>query len=114
MNDLKSLTEDVLYETYRTEKLSRGADSNIRDSQILPSELATQSVRIKEEQLRREEEKVCYFSLNTRNTLPILTTGLFSVARGGIEGPKRNQREEARVDGKGNSAKVHKFITLFT
>ena len=28
------------------------------DSQILPSELATQSVRIKEEQLRREEEKV--------------------------------------------------------
>lgn len=28
------------------------------DSQILPSELATQSVRLKEEQLRREEEKV--------------------------------------------------------
>lgn len=53
------LTEDHLYETYRTEKLSRSADSNIRDSQILPSELATQSVRIKEEQLRREEEKVC-------------------------------------------------------
>lgn len=58
LNDLKSLTEDVLYETYRTEKLSRSADSNIRDSQILPSEMATQSVRIKEEQLRREEEKV--------------------------------------------------------
>lgn len=59
LNDLKSITEDILYETYRTEKLSRGPDSNIRDSQILPSELATQSVRIKEEQLRREEEKVC-------------------------------------------------------
>jgi cell division control protein 11 len=58
LNDLKMLTEDLLYETYRTEKLSRSADSNIRDSQILPSELATQSVRIKEEQLRREEEKL--------------------------------------------------------
>jgi cell division control protein 11 len=29
-----------------------------RDSSILPEELATQSVRLKEEQLRREEEKV--------------------------------------------------------
>ena len=29
------------------------------DSSILPEELATQSVRLKEEQLRREEEKVC-------------------------------------------------------
>jgi len=58
------LTEDVLYETYRTEKLSRSVDSNIRDSQILPQELATQGVRIKEEQLRREEEKVLGFSLN--------------------------------------------------
>jgi cell division control protein 11 len=55
---LKSLTEDVLYETYRTEKLSRTVDSGTRDSVILPQELANQSVRIKEEQLRREEEKV--------------------------------------------------------
>jgi len=58
LGDLKSLTEDILYETYRTEKLSRSAHSDIRDSQILPSELATQSVRLKEEQLRREEEKI--------------------------------------------------------
>ena len=29
------------------------------ESSILPEELATQSVRLKEEQLRREEEKVC-------------------------------------------------------
>lgn len=29
-----------------------------RDHSILPEELATQSVRLKEEQLRREEEKV--------------------------------------------------------
>ena len=32
---------------------------NYSDSSILPEELATQSVRLKEEQLRREEEKVC-------------------------------------------------------
>ena len=30
----------------------------VSDSSILPEELATQSVRLKEEQLRREEEKV--------------------------------------------------------
>ncbi|KAI0001776.1 GTP binding protein [Russula vinacea] len=57
--DLKSLTHDVLYETYRTEKLSRTVHSDTHnDSSILPEELATQSVRLKEEQLRREEEKV--------------------------------------------------------
>jgi len=60
---LKSLTEDVLYETYRTEKLSRTVESGVRDSVMLPQELASQGVRIKEEQLRREEEKVIsYYS----------------------------------------------------
>lgn len=34
------------------------------DSSILPEELATQSVRLKEEQLRREEEKVRAFILS--------------------------------------------------
>jgi cell division control protein 11 len=57
--DLKSLTHDVLYETYRTEKLSRGVHSDTQDPSILPEEMANQSVRLKEEQLRREEEKVC-------------------------------------------------------
>jgi cell division control protein 11 len=77
--DLKALTHDVLYETYRTEKLSRTVNNDTQsvfrsrfqstplltrsiptsDSSILPEELATQSVRLKEEQLRREEEKVC-------------------------------------------------------
>jgi len=75
--DLKALTHDVQYETYRTEKLSRTVNndtqyvsyslsgramltrtSSFSDSSILPEELATQSVRLKEEQLRREEEKV--------------------------------------------------------
>ncbi|KAK2464164.1 hypothetical protein APHAL10511_003621 [Amanita phalloides] len=58
LGDLKSLTEDVLYETYRTEKLSRVAPFDVRDSILHPEELANQSVRIKEEQLRREEEKL--------------------------------------------------------
>lgn len=35
------------------------SDLSFSDSSILPEELATQSVRLKEEQLRREEEKVC-------------------------------------------------------
>ncbi|KAJ2926772.1 hypothetical protein H1R20_g10338, partial [Candolleomyces eurysporus] len=58
LGDLKTLTEDVLYETYRTEKLSRAVNSDNRDSQLLPEDLANQSVRLKEEQLRREEEKL--------------------------------------------------------
>ncbi|KAF9063433.1 putative Septin like protein spn3 [Rhodocollybia butyracea] len=59
LHDLKSLTEDVLYETYRTEKLSRNTPySEARESTMLPEDLANQSVRLKEEQLRKEEEKV--------------------------------------------------------
>ena len=76
LHDLKALTEDVLYETYRTEKLSRTVSDNrsvypnkmfdspysrsgaYSHSQVLPEDLANQSVRLKEEQLRREEEKV--------------------------------------------------------
>ncbi|KAG6920142.1 hypothetical protein DXG01_004908 [Tephrocybe rancida] len=57
LNDLKSLTEDILYETYRTEKLSRTVMDS-RQSQVLPEDLANQSVVLKEEQLRREEEKL--------------------------------------------------------
>ena len=103
LNDLKSITEDVLYETYRTEKLSRGPDSSIRDSQILPSELATQSVRIKEEQLRREEEKV---PLNTDSSFVLLTESFLLAARNRGQGAKRNQREEARTVGEGGCSKV--------
>ncbi|KAK4542462.1 hypothetical protein LTR36_006714 [Oleoguttula mirabilis] len=64
--DLKEITHDFLYENYRTEKLSKsvasdpshlgagGADGDSMD----PQSLASQSVRLKEEQLRREEEKL--------------------------------------------------------
>lgn len=52
-----------MYENYRTEKLSRGVNSSTgapytEEQSIRPEEMATQTVRIKEEQLRREEEKL--------------------------------------------------------
>lgn len=53
----QEIMHDYLYENYRTEKLSRsvqGADGYPSESSILPEEFATQSVRLKEEQLRRE------------------------------------------------------------
>ncbi|KAJ5238878.1 hypothetical protein N7468_003497 [Penicillium chermesinum] len=77
LSDLKEITHDFLYENYRTEKLSKSVDgasqymqyrasfkrsTNINhrapDSTMNPEELASQSVRLKEEQLRREEEKL--------------------------------------------------------
>ncbi|KAJ5759927.1 Septin [Penicillium odoratum] len=58
--DLKEITHDFLYENYRTEKLSKSVDgsSGMGDSSMNPEDLASQSVRLKEEQLRREEEKL--------------------------------------------------------
>ncbi|KAK2879943.1 hypothetical protein FQN49_000731 [Arthroderma sp. PD_2] len=59
--DLKEITHDFLYENYRTEKLSKsveGGASASHDSTMNPEDLASQSVRLKEEQLRREEEKL--------------------------------------------------------
>ena len=80
LTDLKEITHDFLYENYRTEKLSKtvnglnmggnnSADGSailspgysqgdMSNSSILPEDLATQSVRLKEEQLRKEEEKL--------------------------------------------------------
>ncbi|KAG2023261.1 septin AspB [Coprinopsis cinerea AmutBmut pab1-1] len=67
--DLKSLTHDVLYETYRTEKLSRTVNADSADSSLLPEELASQSVRLKEEQLRREEEKLREIELKVQREI---------------------------------------------
>ncbi|KAI9820057.1 MAG: hypothetical protein M1826_001047 [Phylliscum demangeonii] len=56
--DLKEITHDFLYENYRTEKLSKSVEGGMSaDSSMNPEDLASQSVRLKEEQLRREEEK---------------------------------------------------------
>lgn len=56
------LNTDFLYETFRSEKLSRslvgdsmgGGYGAGQDASVNPEDLATQSVRIKEEQLKRE------------------------------------------------------------
>ncbi|KAG0632824.1 Septin-domain-containing protein [Tuber brumale] len=55
--DLKEITHDFLYENYRTEKLSKSVEGGATAS-MNPEDLASQSVRLKEEQLRREEEKL--------------------------------------------------------
>ncbi|KAG6868326.1 hypothetical protein C0993_004935 [Termitomyces sp. T159_Od127] len=69
LGDLKSLTHDVLYETYRTEKLSRTVHTDTNESSILPEDLANQSVRLKEEQLRREEEKLREIELKVQREI---------------------------------------------
>ncbi|CAG7851629.1 Septin homolog spn3 [Serendipita indica DSM 11827] len=68
LTDLKSLTHDLLYETYRTEKLSRAVHTE-HDASILPEDLATQSIRLKEEQLRREEEKLREIELKVQREI---------------------------------------------
>ncbi|KAJ7900069.1 septin [Mycena olivaceomarginata] len=70
LSDLKSLTHDVLYETYRTEKLSRSVHAaDAQETSILPEEMANQSVRLKEEQLRREEEKLREIELKVQREI---------------------------------------------
>ncbi|KAL6352933.1 hypothetical protein LRP88_13410 [Fusarium phalaenopsidis] len=69
--DLKEITHDFLYENYRTEKLSKsveGAAGNA-DSSMNPEDLASQSVRLKEEQLRREEEKLREIELKVQREI---------------------------------------------
>jgi cell division control protein 11 len=73
--DLKEITHDFLYENYRTEKLSKSIEGGgayvfpqpvsskftnfcSGEASMNPEDLASQSVRLKEEQLRREEEKL--------------------------------------------------------
>lgn len=56
--DLKEITRDFLYENYRTESLSRGVIGADGDSSVNHEEMATQAVRVKAEQLKREEEKL--------------------------------------------------------
>ncbi|ORX38510.1 Septin-domain-containing protein [Kockovaella imperatae] len=58
LTDLKEITHDFLYENWRTERLSKQVGGGDPDSSILPEDMANQSVRLKEEQLRREEDKL--------------------------------------------------------
>lgn len=56
--DLRDLTHDFLYESYRTEKLSKGISDPHETTLLNPEDLANQSFILKEEQLQREEEKL--------------------------------------------------------
>ncbi|EAW12771.1 putative septin AspA [Aspergillus clavatus NRRL 1] len=69
--DLKEITHDFLYENYRTEKLSKSVDGAGagHDSSMNPEDLASQSVRLKEEQLRREEEKLREIELKVQREI---------------------------------------------
>lgn len=86
--DLKEITHDFLYENYRTEKLSKSVDGTSGgyvgafafgkhaltgdcsvDSSMNPEDLASQSVRLKEEQLRREEEKLREIELKVQREI---------------------------------------------
>lgn len=68
--DLKEITHDFLYENYRTEKLSKSVDGGAADDSTMnPEDLASQSVRLKEEQLRREEEKLREIELKVQKEI---------------------------------------------
>jgi len=89
LTDLKEITHDFLYENYRTEKLSRtvnglnqsadgsgilspgmpGSANDVSSASINPEEMATQSVRLKEEQLRKEEEKLREIELKVQREI---------------------------------------------
>eukprot|EP00833_Pecoramyces_ruminatium_P015322 jgi/Orpsp1_1/1189354/evm.model.d7180000071353.1 len=61
LQDLKEITHDILYEQYRTEKLSREGVVDL-DSDLPEN-------RLKEEQLRREEERLRERELKVRAEL---------------------------------------------
>ncbi|RSH77933.1 uncharacterized protein EHS24_003006 [Apiotrichum porosum] len=71
LTDLKEITHDFLYENYRTEKLSRSVTGGDQNDQVLPEDMATQSVRLKEEQLRREEEKLREIELKVQREIQL-------------------------------------------
>ncbi|PGH12310.1 hypothetical protein AJ79_04376 [Helicocarpus griseus UAMH5409] len=95
--DLKEITHDFLYENYRTEKLSKsvegGAATN-QDSSMNPEDLASQSVRLKEEQLRREEEKLREIELKVQREIELKRQELLARESQLKEIEARMQREQ--------------------
>ncbi|OBZ88045.1 Septin spn3 [Choanephora cucurbitarum] len=70
LQDLKEITHDILYENYRTEKLSRtvhGGDQE--DAAINLDDMNNQSMRLKEEHLRKEEEKLREIELKVQREI---------------------------------------------
>ncbi|ESK90861.1 septin [Moniliophthora roreri MCA 2997] len=69
LHDLRSLTENILYEAYRTEKLSKTIYPEASDMSIAPEDMASQSFRLKEEQIRKDEEKLREIELRVQREI---------------------------------------------
>ncbi|EKM80589.1 hypothetical protein AGABI1DRAFT_112357 [Agaricus bisporus var. burnettii JB137-S8] len=78
LGDLKMLTEDVLYETYRTEKLSKSILDDSQDSEMLPEDLANQSVLLKEQQLVKEQERLREYELRAKHEIGLMKQQLLA------------------------------------
>lgn len=92
---------DQKYEFFSEANPSLLTDVVCSDSSILPEELATQSVRLKEEQLRREEEKVRPHTLSRSSRTHLLP---HLAPRDRTQGPARDQREAPGAARKGGVA----------
>ncbi|KAF5351936.1 hypothetical protein D9756_007663 [Leucocoprinus leucothites] len=75
--DLKALTEDVLYETYRTEKLSKSILDS-RDIEVLPEDLSNHTVLVKEQQLVKEQERLREFELKAQREINVMKQELLA------------------------------------
>jgi len=98
--DLKEITHDFLYENYRTEKLSKSVEGGVsgQDSSINPEDLANQSVLLKEEQLRREEEKLREIEVKVQREINEKRQELLARESQLREIEARMQREQSGVD----------------
>ncbi|KAH7418924.1 Septin-domain-containing protein [Cadophora sp. MPI-SDFR-AT-0126] len=68
--DLKQITQDLLYENYRTEKLSKSVEGGAEaDYSMNPEDLASQSGRMTEERLIREQEKLKEIELRMQKAI---------------------------------------------
>ena len=118
--DLKEITIDFLYENYRTDKLSKGVDgvaseqyvscrssgskslTICRDASMNPEELASQSVKLKEAQLRREEEKLREIELKVQREINEKRQELMARESQLREIEARMQREQSMVTDSGD------------
>ncbi|KAL9616403.1 MAG: hypothetical protein Q9160_008729 [Pyrenula sp. 1 TL-2023] len=100
--DLKEITNDFLYENYRTDKLSKSVDGGAaanQDSSMNPEDLASQSVRLKEEQLRREEEKLREIEVKVQREINEKRQELLARESQLREIEARMTREQSQADG---------------
>ncbi|KAA1066718.1 hypothetical protein PGT21_022918 [Puccinia graminis f. sp. tritici] len=68
LTDLKEITVDFLYENYREKALSRGTP-HAADESIPPDDIVNRSFKLKEEQLRKEEEKLKEIELRVQREI---------------------------------------------